>query len=1352
MKSVTITYITCILLFAIIGNVYADHRPIEASWKVENSVHTDKMAFPPTYYVLQGDVAVIKFLIDENDIQEYINAEIRQEISEHLNYHFDELLLESKEYGLAYAITPQTKGIFPIKVTLSSNIGDYTLEYSLMIKVISALKEIPEARVKNIKPDIAEVSPGPIDADGNNHASENKAATDYGHIYGFAATYSFPDGNRYMLRGVRLELYETGGSWVKTVYSSDDIGEGNCGIDYEDYISSTNVWHHVSESGRFDFGEVYVGPSGKDFQIREIFRFYSGADGSSTTGTERTRIMDGDNSNDIIMQVWNVGHVDSGEEQYVGLYSSSWTLSSGNGRVADEAMHALFDIARQYRYFEDCTGYYIPYVACYIRLSDTGSPYHSYGTVNFGTWDNGYMADTITDSIRHEYAHAIHYNMRGGAWDLRPPGDTNHGNCANSTSVDAVIEGFARWVPPLIYRDGVYHWTATSTRTMSGSYDYCTAPTPDDRHEWAYGRALWQGWDEVGQTNAYANCTTDSFRVNDPIYVEDAFNFFIDDCGYDHEIWTGFDNNSINYDVTAPSNPSPITVSPNARWTNDTTPTWSWSTPYDDISGVDGYSITVSNSIGIPNATKDIEEVTNYTPSALADHSFYYFNIRPVDYAGNWSGSYSSKGPIGVDTVQPGTISSLSSTSHTIGHWSNDTSVDMSWTLATDDRSGVDGYGITTATGTYLPIPVKDIENVSTCTESGLSTSSSGWYVNIRSVDNAGNWDNDYVSSGPYYIETTLPSAVSGLTSTSHTPNVWSNDTTIDFTWTAASDTYSGLDGYGLYWSSGTSGSPSAEKDIEAVTSYTQVASTDFSGHYFNIRSVDEAGNWQSGYESIGPFYIETENPPGVTDLTSTSHAIGEWSNEMDVDFTWTASVDTHSGVDGYGLFWSSGSPGLPSTSKDIEEVTTFTQSTTSSNSARYFCIRAKDNAGNWQNSYESVGPYYVEDILPSAVSGLSSTSHTPNVWSNDTTIDFNWTAATDSYSGVDGYGLFWSTSVSGSPGMTKDIEEVTSYVQTATSSSTGYYFKLRTVDNAGNWQDGYEYVGPFLVETVLPAGVTNLTSTSHTPNVWSNDTSIDFSWNAATDSWSGIDGYGIFWSTSSSSPPSTYKDIEEVTAFTQNSSSSSSGYYFKMRSVDNAGNWQSDFEIVGPYLIDKVNPMPPTNLNSITNPVNSCITDDPWVTITWDAASDTYSGLKGYSYVFFNATPDTAFDIDAADVSLTANIGYSKTARYLSIHAGDFAGNWSTVATYGPFTIDNSPSPIGDTLVATNPGGGEVALEWANTGEAEYMIERSTDSEFSMMDTFTTTSESWTDVSPPISDCIYYRIKGVNACGVLGS
>ena len=105
----------------------------------------------------------------------------------------------------------------------------------------------------------------------------------------------------------------------------------------------------------------------------------------------------------------------------------------------------------------------------------------------------------------------------------------------------------------------------------------------------------------------------------------------------------------------------------------------------------------------------------------------------------------------------------------------------------------------------------------------------------------------------------------------------------------------------------------------------------------------------------------------------------------------------------------------------------------------------------------------------PTRVIDLHSTSHLINTWSTDCTIDINWTAAQDATSGLNGYSIQWSHFSDTLPDKIKDIEyNITNTTSQSLSTANDWYFHIRSVDNAGNWNGTAAHIGPFYINETL--------------------------------------------------------------------------------------------------------------------------------------------------------------------------------------------------------------------------------------------------------------------------------------------
>jgi hypothetical protein len=216
-----------------------------------------------------------------------------------------------------------------------------------------------------------------------------------------------------------------------------------------------------------------------------------------------------------------------------------------------------------------------------------------------------------------------------------------------------------------------------------------------------------------------------------------------------------------------------------------------------------------------------------------------------------------------------------------------------------------------------------------------------------------------------------------------------------------------------------------------------------------------------------------------------------------------------------------------------------------------------------------------VDGTAPTLPTGLHSTSHSTGVWSNDTSVDFAWTASTDNLSGVSGYGVAIGTSSPVAPAEVQDIGAVTSYTQSFSSSAAGNYFSLKPVDYCGNWNASYVFAGPYFVDAIAPTLPSGFSSPTHHVGVKSCNATVTVQWVASSDAHSGLKGYVYAWDHASTTDLTGVATNlgAGVTSRTQTLASSTSAYYFHLASVDNASNWCTT-QHYGPFYVD-------------TNPVN---------------------------------------------------------------------------------------------------------------------------------------------------------------------
>ena len=227
--------------------------------------------------------------------------------------------------------------------------------------------------------------------------------------------------------------------------------------------------------------------------------------------------------------------------------------------------------------------------------------------------------------------------------------------------------------------------------------------------------------------------------------------------------------------------------------------------------------------------------------------------LLSVDKKPAYSGAVKTGGRLNVaralgQEVKPPTGLTASSPSHA-GGWSASSTVQVVWGGATDEN-GIGGYSYAFSPVTdFVPDEVKD----TTVTTLTMSLPDGEHWFHVRAVDAQGNWG-QAVHVGPMRIDTFKP-VRPVPSSPSHQLGGVSADRTIDAAWSGASDAQSGLDGFAVSWTQGRTGTPPTVKNLEETVSRVTSPQLAVGAWWFNIRAVDNAGNW-SDTVSVGPFSI----------------------------------------------------------------------------------------------------------------------------------------------------------------------------------------------------------------------------------------------------------------------------------------------------------------------------------------------------------------------------------------------------------------------------------------------------------------------------------------------------------------
>jgi hypothetical protein len=114
--------------------------------------------------------------------------------------------------------------------------------------------------------------------------------------------------------------------------------------------------------------------------------------------------------------------------------------------------------------------------------------------------------------------------------------------------------------------------------------------------------------------------------------------------------------------------------------------------------------------------------------------------------------------------------------------------------------------------------------------------------------------------------------------------------------------------------------------------------------------------------------------------FNSSSHKIGGKSCNPTITVNWNAGTDAHSGVEGYGLYWTSSPTACRS---DVLDTTGTTDTVTLSPGTWYLNVITKDFAGNWTAcaNLASFGPFTIVSSCTLFSEDFESGGYTAGGW-----------------------------------------------------------------------------------------------------------------------------------------------------------------------------------------------------------------------------------------------------------------------------------------------------------------------------------------------------------------------------------
>lgn len=407
---------------------------------------------------------------------------------------------------------------------------------------------------------------------------------------------------------------------------------------------------------------------------------------------------------------------------------------------------------------------------------------------------------------------------------------------------------------------------------------------------------------------------------------------------------------------------------------------------------------------------------------------------------------------------------------------------------------------------------------------------------------------------------------------------------------------------------------------------------------------------------------------------------------------------------------------------------------------------------------------YYLADVgaptnPTTTTAALGGNPLTSGTWTNTAgTVNFTFSGATDTETGVAGYYTYLGTSAVGDPATYQAHVGAGGDNQTfsgAIADGGNYYFRIKTKDGGGNIASA---VTLFTIgcDTTAPVKPSYITAD---PAGYTADNSFDFTWPTGSDTGSGVQYYeykratDVAWTQTTGPADRSALNLE---AYQEGANA------FYVRTVDNADNPSSTYTQVTYYWSGNAPPKPD---NVAVDPTSN---DENSFTISWDKPNvEAGSPIVGY-YYSINTPPTLTNTTYVASTASHVSVGPDKYATIqgentVYVVSKNETGNSSFLPAYYSTATFNcqTSAPPAPTSVSIYDSSDKVeprymlTIQWqAGTGQNaatfdHYSVERSTDgTNYSELATVSTGTSYLDDSNLSDQTTYYYRIKSVDNAG----
>jgi fibronectin type 3 domain-containing protein len=353
-------------------------------------------------------------------------------------------------------------------------------------------------------------------------------------------------------------------------------------------------------------------------------------------------------------------------------------------------------------------------------------------------------------------------------------------------------------------------------------------------------------------------------------------------------------------------------------------------------------------------------------------------------------------------------------------------------------------------------------------------------------------------------------------------------------------------------------------------------------------------------------------------------------------------------------------------------------------------------------------------NTVPAVPAGVTATA-------GNAQVSLSWAAS----SGATSYHLRRAT-VSGGPYTQIAAPSATSFVDTALTNGTKYFYVASAVNSAGESANSAETNATPTAPITIPAVPTGLVATKE-------NAQVVLTWTAS----SGSTSYQVKRATVSGGP---YTQIAAPTStnFTDTGLANGTKYFYVVSAVNSAGESANSAEANATPAAPVTIPATPNGLSATAGKAQ--------VSLSWNASAGATSyhlkraTASGGPYTQIAAPTSASF----TDTGLTNGTKYFYVVSALN-SAGESANSAEVNATpAAPVTIPAVPTGL-----AATAGNAQVSLAWnASTGAINYHVKRATVSGGPYTQVGAPTSASFTDTGLTNGTKYFYVVSAVNSAG----